>query len=110
MNVLPSVYILARGVKCPVSPKSYVNLPLARLGPAAGSTATTRAWLWPPILRPRYGITRPAKLDPPPVQPTITSGSSPAMAICSIASSPITVVQQYVIQYAAERVLGVGIL
>ena len=32
-----------------------------------------------------------AKFDPPPVHPTITSGSSPAMAICSSVSKPITV-------------------
>jgi hypothetical protein len=30
-------------------------------------------------------------LLPPPAQPMITSGSSPAMAICSIVSWPITV-------------------
>ena len=33
----------------------------------------------------------PAKFDPPPTQPTTTSGSSPAISICAIASWPITV-------------------
>ena len=33
----------------------------------------------------------PAKLLPPPVQPTITSGSSPAISSCSIASWPMMV-------------------
>ena len=33
----------------------------------------------------------PAKLLPPPVQPTITSGSSPAISSCSIASWPTMV-------------------
>ena len=33
----------------------------------------------------------PAKLLPPPVQPTITSGSSPAISICSMASWPMMV-------------------
>ena len=32
----------------------------------------------------------PAKLLPPPAQPKITSGDSPAMVICLIVSSPIT--------------------
>jgi len=33
----------------------------------------------------------PAKLEPPPVQPTTTSGYSPALPSCSMASSPMTV-------------------
>ena len=33
----------------------------------------------------------PAKLEPPPVQPTITSGSSPAISSCRIASWPMMV-------------------
>ena len=37
------------------------------------------------------GKANPAKFDPPPTQPMTTSGSSPAMAICSIASCPMTV-------------------
>ena len=41
--------------------------------------------------RPRNGNVSPAKFEPPPVQPMTTSGSSPAIAICSIASWPITV-------------------
>ena len=37
------------------------------------------------------GKINPAKLEPPPTQPTTTSGSSPAMPICAMASWPITV-------------------
>jgi hypothetical protein len=37
------------------------------------------------------GKAMPAKLLPPPVQPTMTSGSSPAISICSIASWPMMV-------------------
>jgi hypothetical protein len=37
------------------------------------------------------GKAMPAKLLPPPVQPTITSGSSPAISSCSIASWPMIV-------------------
>ena len=40
---------------------------------------------------PRNGKQRPAKLLPPPVQPTSTSGYSPASCICLIASCPVTV-------------------
>ena len=36
-------------------------------------------------------MTRPAKLEPPPVQPTMMSGSSSVRAICSMASRPMTV-------------------
>ena len=42
-------------------------------------------------LRPRNGKASPAKFEPPPVQPMMTSGSSPAISICSIASWPMTV-------------------
>ena len=37
------------------------------------------------------GKVRPAKLLPPPVQPTSTSGQASAMCICSIASRPMMV-------------------
>ena len=57
----------------------------------AGSAAMTRYDASPRSMRPMNGNVMPAKLDPPPAQPMITSGSSPAMAICSIASCPITV-------------------
>jgi len=39
----------------------------------------------------RKGSASPAKLLPPPTQPTTTSGESPAIAICFSASRPITV-------------------
>ena len=56
----------------------------------------------------RKGKARPAKLDPPPTQPMITSGSAPAWASCSRASWPDhRLVQQDVVEHAAERVLGV---
>ena len=37
------------------------------------------------------GKVRPAKFEPPPAQPMIMSGCSPAIAICSWASRPMTV-------------------
>ena len=37
------------------------------------------------------GNVSPAKFEPPPTQPTITSGNAPASSICAIASWPITV-------------------
>ena len=40
---------------------------------------------------PSHGKVIPAKFEPPPAQAMITSGSSPAIAICSIDSSPMTV-------------------
>ena len=39
----------------------------------------------------RNGKAIPEKFEPPPAQPITTSGSSPAIAICWIASWPITV-------------------
>ncbi len=51
----------------------------------------TRYFLPPRNVRPSHGKVSPAKLEPPPAQPTITSGSSPAMSICSMVSCPITV-------------------
>ena len=42
-------------------------------------------------MRPTYGNVRPAKFEPPPAHAMITSGSSPASAICSWASRPMTV-------------------
>ena len=50
-----------------------------------------RAFDWPFRLRPMYGKLSPAKFEPPPAQASTTSGSSPARAICSMASNPITV-------------------
>jgi hypothetical protein len=57
------------------------------VGQAAGSAATKRAF--DPARR--NGNAIPAKFEPPPTQPTMTSGSSPASCICRIASWPITV-------------------
>ena len=45
----------------------------------------------PAALSARNGNARPAKLEPPPTHPTITSGSAPAIASCSLASWPTTV-------------------
>ena len=51
----------------------------------------TRYFLPPRNVRPSHGKVSPAKFEPPPAQPMITSGSSPAIAICSIDSWPMTV-------------------
>ena len=61
------------------------------VGQAAGSAATKRVFASPRSTRRRNGNAMPAKFEPPPTQPTITSGSSPAISICAIASWPITV-------------------
>ena len=81
-----------------MSPKSYAYLPRVSEGQAEGSTATTRKGLGASLRKraPRYGkqlrtktagqiamasqheplrdTNNPAKLDPPPVHPTSTSG------------------------------------
>ena len=80
---------MTSGVKWPVSPKSYANLPFVRLGQLAGSTATILVLLSPLKFLPINGKEIPAKFDPPPVHPTTMSGSSPAISNCFIASWPI---------------------
>ena len=61
-------------------------------GLADGSTARKVGLARPASFSRRNGSTSPAKLEPPPVQPTIRSGiDSPNAANCLIASSPITV-------------------
>ncbi len=61
-------------------------------GHADGSTALMTGFIRPASFSRRNGKTSPAKLDPPPVQPTIRSGpASPASSNCASASWPITV-------------------
>jgi len=60
-------------------------------GQAAGSTARSTGFIRPASFSRRNGKASPEKLDPPPVQPMIRSGVSPASASCLSASSPITV-------------------
>ena len=66
-------------------------MPRVRLGAASGSAAITRYVASPRSIRPTHGKLKPAKFEPPPAQPMRTSGSSPASAICSSVSRPITV-------------------
>ena len=66
--------IFTSGVSFAVSPKSYAYRPRVREGHAAGSTATTRRSRPPRSFSPMNGNATPAKLLPPPVQPTTTSG------------------------------------
>ena len=61
------------------------------LGAASGSTAMIRYLRPPRNVMPDHGKVRPAKLEPPPAQPMMMSGSSPAISICLIASRPMTV-------------------
>ena len=61
------------------------------VGQAAGSAARKRVFASPRSTRRTNGNVSPAKFEPPPTQPTTTSGSSPAISICAIASWPITV-------------------
>mmetsp|Transcript_60523 Transcript_60523/g.162359 ORF Transcript_60523/g.162359 Transcript_60523/m.162359 type:complete len:214 (-) Transcript_60523:1148-1789(-) len=93
MNVCPRVCDFTNGVFCAVSPKSYAYFPFVSDGQLAGSTATTRiAFLASPrSFAPMYGKHKPPKFDPPPVHPTSTSGYSPAISICFMASMPVTV-------------------
>ena len=74
-----------------MSPKSYAYLPRVRLGQAEGSTATMRGAVPPRNPCPMNGKARPAKLLPPPVQASTTSGQASAICICSIASRPMMV-------------------
>ena len=60
-------------------------------GQAAGSTARSTGFIRPASFSRRNGKTSPEKLEPPPVQPMIRSGTSPACSSCLMASSPITV-------------------
>jgi hypothetical protein len=65
---------------------------LVRLGQALGSTATMRSFFFlPPSLSAAKGKEKPAKFDPPPMQPTITSASASAFSSCFLVSRPITV-------------------
>jgi hypothetical protein len=92
MNSCPSVCIFSSGVNPAVSPKSYAYTPRVNEGQADGSTARNVGLARPASFSRRNGRKSPAKLDPPPVHPTMRSGmSSPAAANCLIASWPITV-------------------
>jgi len=92
MNSWPSVCIFSKGVNPGVSHKSYAYTPRVNDGQAEGSTARITGLPRPASFSRRNGRNRPAKFDPPPVQPTIRSGGdSPAAANCLSASWPITV-------------------
>ena len=92
MKECPRVCIFTRGVSPTVSPKSYTYRPLVRLGHALGSTATMRSFFaLPESLPAAKGKVKPAKLEPPPVQPTRTSASSSARTSCFFVSRPMTV-------------------
>src|SRR5438093_12000342 len=66
-----------RGVSLLVSPKSYAKRPRVSVGQAAGSQASTSISR-PAIFSRRNGKARPAKFEPPPTQPTTTSGKASA--------------------------------
>lgn len=83
--------IFIKGVNPAVSPKSYAYTPFVRDGHADGSTARKTGSILPSIFSLIKGNASPAKLDPPPVHPIITSGFSFIASICFIHSSPITV-------------------
>ena len=51
----------------------------------------TRYFLPPRNVRPSHGNVSPAKFEPPPAQPMMTSGSSPAISSWAIDSWPMTV-------------------
>src|SRR5208283_4362083 len=69
--VCPTVYIFRRGVISPVSAKSYLYSPLVVEGTAFGSTARNFASLFPRSFSRMNGYASPAKLLPPPMQPTM---------------------------------------
>ena len=66
--------ILTNGVKLPVSPKSYANLPFVNEGQDLGSHAITLISFFYLNFFPRNGNTNPEKLLPPPVHPINMSG------------------------------------
>ena len=74
MKEEPKVCILTKGVKLPVSPKSYANLPFVNEGQDFGSHAITLMSFFSLNFFPRKGKTKPEKLLPPPVHPTTISG------------------------------------
>src|SRR6266540_4514101 len=89
MKSCPSVCIGTSGVSLLVSPKSYAKRPRVNVGQAEGSQASTSISR-PEIFSRRKGKESPAKFEPPPTQPTTTSGKAPASSICASASWPIT--------------------
>lgn len=66
-------------------------MPRVNEGAAVGSAAITRTLRPPRNAAPMNGKVNPAKFEPPPVQPTKMSGSTPAISSWSCVSCPITV-------------------
>ncbi len=91
MNPWPRVNIFSSGVIPAVSPKSYSYRPFVREGIVSGSTATKRVSSRPARRSRIAGNVNPAKFEPPPTDPTITSGVSSASSSCLRVSWPITV-------------------
>src|SRR6267378_8412987 len=85
----PTVYIFRSGVISAVSPKSYVKVPRVVEGTAFGSHATKSAFSFPWSLSPRNGYAKPAKFEPPPMHPDITSGCMSMDSNCFFASRPM---------------------
>jgi hypothetical protein len=61
------------------------------VGAAVGSAATKRVATLPAILSASSGKVKPPKFEPPPTQPTITSGWTPALSSWAFSSRPMTV-------------------
>ena len=80
-----------------------------RLGQAAGSTAMIRTFLFLPVsLSAAKGNDRPAKLEPPPTQPMTMSGRIVRLLELLLGlEADDGLVQQHVVEHAAERVLRV---
>ena len=76
-------------------------------GHAAGSTARKTGLIRPASFSRRNGKTSPAKLDPPPVQPTIRSGRvAGRLELLDGLLADHGLVQQHVVEHAAQRVPG----
>ena len=95
MNSQPSVYMRASGVVFALSQKSYAYLPRVSDGQFAGSTPINSMSFFPAILSPMKGAISPPKLEPPPTQPMIVSGSTPYLSSAAFASNPMTGLVQH---------------
>ena len=111
MKSWPSVCIFISGVMPAVSPKSYAYTPLVSDGQLAGSTARIVTSMRPASFSRRNGNASPPKFEPPPVQPiehVRRQADLGELRECLLADHGL--VQQYVVEDAAERVVGVGVL
>src|SRR3972149_4129208 len=108
MNVWPRVCIFISGVMPTVSPKSYTYRPFVRLGQALGSTAMIRVFFRFVSLLPAEGEARPGQVAPPAGPADHDVGLVVGLLeLLSGLEADHALVDQDVVEHAAERVLGV---